>query len=141
LARWHAVGRAEADALLRTLADRTTPLIADRRAHERARARDHRRADRLPQGSEAPRRHHPAGGAEFPRRAGDRRRGRRDGQRPCRARRHDGGARRGRAAPAPAAGAEPGYPPMSATETDVGAALPKVRADYLPLLLPLLLPL
>src|SRR5215218_8724604 len=28
---------------------------------------------------------------------------------------------------------------MSATDTDVGAALPKLRADYLPLLLPLLL--
>ena len=45
-------------------------------------------------GSEAARRHHPAGRAEFPRRAGDRRHRRRDGQWPRRAHRHDGGARR-----------------------------------------------
>ena len=73
LARRHALGRAETDALLCARLHRAAPAAADRRADQGPRARDHRRADRLPDGSEAARRHDPAGRAEFPRRAGDRR--------------------------------------------------------------------
>ena len=93
VARRNAVGRAEADALVRARLHRAAPAAADRRADQGARARDHRRAGRMPRRGEAARRHHPAGRAEFSRRAGDRRHGQRDGQWPRRAYRHDGGAR------------------------------------------------
>src|SRR5205085_5800899 len=143
LARGHALGGTEADALLRARHDRAAPAAADRRADQGACARDHRCVDRLPQGSEAPRRHHPAGGAEFPRRPGARRYRRRDGQRPRRPHWRDGRACGRRGAAAPAAGLEPGYASMSATDTtpDAGAALPKTRRDVVPLLLPLALAL
>ena len=57
----------------------------------------------MPQGDQAQRRHDPAGRAEFSRRARGRRPRARDGQRPHRPSRRDGGARRRRGAAEPAA--------------------------------------
>ena len=76
LARRNALGRTEADVVFRARLYRGAQAAADRRADQGARTRDHRRTDRAPRGSEAARRHHPAGRAEFSRRAGDRRHGR-----------------------------------------------------------------
>ncbi len=44
-------------------------LLLDRRADQGPRAGDRRRADRVPEGDQGDRRDHPAGRAEFPRRA------------------------------------------------------------------------
>ena len=84
-------------------------------------------------------RHDPARRAEFPRRARGRRRGLRDGQRPHRASRRDGGARRRRGVAEPASRPRPGRASMSAL--DAGAALPRRKIEILPALTPLLVAL
>ncbi len=90
VARGRAVRRAEADAVDRARHRRAARAPADRRADQGPRARDRRRADRMPQGDQGDRGDDPAGRAEFPRRARGRRRGSGDGQRPHRPSRRDG---------------------------------------------------
>ena len=96
-------------------------------------------SDRLPQGHQGDRRHDPARRAEFPRGARGRRRSAGHGQWPHRPSRRDGGARRRRSHAEPHAWPQSGFPPMSAA--NVGAAIPRRRADILPALTPVILAL